>query len=808
MKMFRFLAVALAMVATIASCTPDSTMSVIRVGQTQVALSTNGEAVTIGYMIENGIDGESLTATTSADWLHINTERVRSIEFSADVNTSNEQREAKVILSYKGAADVEITVTQSPYDSPLRIEIVAVDSTVLTFSVYSSDENIAWIPYVMPKYYFDTYKNEQQIYEDDIAYLREYAEYFYEMTLEEFLPEVVEVGTAENIKYEELDPSTEYVVYTYGLDANGNRTTDLVWEQFTTGEVYDGDITYEFIVSEDDFVLEFTIVPSEGSVHYYNGIVPEQTLNKWKEEFGTDDIRTAIQKGDIEANIEDLINADFLSSRGSYYDMFDESGKMDYGWENVDASTKYIIYACKWNENCELIGEVGIYEHFTQPIAPSNNVIDCSIVEVTQTSVKVRTVPTIDEDWYTVMPVTSELIEGMSDEEIFNFLKTNSDYLLKEYKTQGYRERKFTRLHPDTDYTVVWFGYHGGTMTTQMGKTAIKTIASGDPKDCTFAFLTQPEEEEAWIEIYPSDKGHFYYWIVCPAYYTVDDLKEFIEYNINTNYEGYYKSFVSWELSQGDATATVSGLYSGTDYKVATVIMDYDNFEYLSDVHFSEVFTTKVRAYTDLEINLNYGPYYDLNALIDAGHTELKTYLGDGDAVLPVSIEITGGVCNEFYYAIWSRDLTDSDPVTGWTDEMFYKSLCDPINSCTSESANFFVPYDKDMTIVAIAYDERGLPTPIKRELVHFTEDGASPVEGFDKSNSAAKSAAMPVMQAAKVGTKQRAANVQPRIVEVEEIDMEVAMAQNEAAREEKLRAEFEARKVAKKGSLSRCLRR
>lgn len=804
--MFRFLAVALAMVATIASCTPDN-VPTIKVGSTSVVIPTSGESVTVGYMIENGIDGEKIEAKTSANWLHISTSRVRSIEFSADVNTSNEQRVAKVILSYKGAADVEITVTQSSFDSPLRIEVVSVDSTVLTFSVYSSDENTTYIPYVMPKYYFDTYKDHQQIYEDDIAYLAEYADYFHEMTLVEFLPDVVETGTSENLEYEDLEPSTEYVVYTYGLDANGNRTTELVWVPFTTGEAYDGDITYEFSVSEDDFILEFNIVPSEGSVHYYNGIVSEQTLSEWMEQYETDDIRTAIQMGDIEANIEFFIGEGLMSSRESYYQMFDESGKMDYGWVDVDASTKYIIYACKWNKNCELIGEMGTYEYFTQPISPSNNVIKGSIVEITQSSVEVLTEPS-NEDWYTVIPVTSEKIAGMSDEEIFNYLKSNNDFLLKEYKTQGYRQRKFTMLHPDTDYTVVWFGYHGGTMTTPMSKESFRTIASGDPQECTFEFEVQPEEEEAWVEVTPSDKGHFYYWIVCPAYYTEEEFKGFLEEEvIKGSYEGNYKSFVSWELAQGDAATTVSGLYSGADYKVGVVILDYDNFEYLSDVHFSEVFTTKVRLYADLEIELNYGPYYDIDELIAAGHTEFKNFINDGDAVLPISIEIKGGVCNEFYYTIWNRDLTDSDPVTGWTDEMFYESLCDESYSCTYESTNFFVSYDKDMTILAIAYNAAGLPTPIVRELIHLTKEGASPAEEFDGGSAAKKSIMQPAPQVAKVGIKQRTAKAQPRIVEVEEINMEVAMAKNEAAREDKLRAEWTARKALKRGTLSSHLR-
>ena len=61
------------------------------------------------------------------------------------------------------------------------------------------------------------------------------------------------------------------------------------------------------------------------------------------------------------------------------------------------------------------------------------------------------------------------------------------------------------------------------------------------------------------------------------------------------------------------------------------------------------------------------------------------------------------------------------------------------------ESASFFLPFDKVMTVVAVAYDDMMNPSPLYREVVCFTKEGCSTVEEYEAmQSSATRSAVVP----------------------------------------------------------------
>ena len=73
---------------------------------------TSGE---IEYTIENPVQGVNLTATTDASWISNLTVGTSSVTFTCTANEENNDRTADVVLSYAGAADKTVTVTQRHY---------------------------------------------------------------------------------------------------------------------------------------------------------------------------------------------------------------------------------------------------------------------------------------------------------------------------------------------------------------------------------------------------------------------------------------------------------------------------------------------------------------------------------------------------------------------------------------------------------------------------------------------------------------------------------------------------------------------
>ena len=74
--------------------------------------ATSGE---IAYTISNPVESEVLTATCTANWISNITVDTEKVTFTTTANEGNEDREATITLSYTGAQDKTVTVTQKHF---------------------------------------------------------------------------------------------------------------------------------------------------------------------------------------------------------------------------------------------------------------------------------------------------------------------------------------------------------------------------------------------------------------------------------------------------------------------------------------------------------------------------------------------------------------------------------------------------------------------------------------------------------------------------------------------------------------------
>lgn len=766
---------------------------VLKFEQTTLTIPAEGGSVDLAYQVDGvaTVDISLLEVSTEAEWLSIASDTESIITISAEANTSEGERTAEIIVGYATAEKVTISVSQANSGAPivnsLAIEVVAVDSTTITIDVTASNEELTWIPMITYKEYWSEDVNQDEIFASDVEYF-EYMAEVYDVSLGDFLAETVAHGSQSDIVIEGLDPLTEYVIYVYGISLQAERTTDIVWAEATTEAPYEGDITFEFDVNEENYIMEFTVTPSHRGVDYYHGLATEAEIESWKELAGSDSLRDAIQVGDIEASITRYMDYGFIEERIDYFWMYTESDVMDYGWEEINASTKYILYAAKWNDNCEIVGEVSYYEYDSPAVEPSDNILTLKVTEITQSSVTVS-VEATNFDPYVIIPIRSSEIAGMTDDEIFAYIIEAYDYLVGEYTYAGNRTDTFTHMRPETNYTILTFGHLAGIQTTQMWREEITTLASGDPKDCTFEFNIIPDTDYAWVEITPSDKGHYYHWMLYPAGYTTEDAEAYINYLINDMYDGDVEAFSSWELSIGDESTNVWDLTPSTEYKLGLVIMDYSTGELLTDFIFSEVFSTLEVTYADIAINVTWDKYFDVDALVAAGYSQYAEY--SGQCVLPVTVT-TEGECSEFYYDIYNNDLTDEST---YPDEIFYEGLW---YGSYFEDTIFVVPYDKVVTLVAVAYDYSYNPSRLYRELLNLSAAGASPIEEFGAEPSSIKASVviMPEESAHRVRVE-RTRSVESMVYTSEaESKREAAIANIDDARRSSIESDIERRRA------------
>jgi hypothetical protein len=126
--------------------------------------------------------------------------------------------------------------------------------------------------------------------------------------------------------------------------------------------------------------------------------------------------------------------------------------------------------------------------------------------------------------------------------------------------------------------------------------------------------------------------------------------------------------------------------------------------------------------YADIDISVEWDEYWDGEALFEYGYSQFEGC--DNEAIVPITVNIEGEY-DEFYFAIYNRDLTDEDI---FTDDMFYEDLN---YGYSMKSVILSVPMDTEMTVVAVAYDQMYMPSKLFRKVIYLTEDGASEPETF-----------------------------------------------------------------------------
>ena len=726
MRKLYFMLLAMGLFFGLSACSEDKTETpaptpnpTIQIDETEVVIPALGATVWVNYEITNPIEGESLSYEAAADcWATVDLSAAGAIKFTAPKNETGEERTAELVFNYKNAEAVTVSVSQPAWEAPITLTLNAVEATKVNFTVTTTDPKLTWIPLVTTTEYFDSFESFDEVVEDDMAYIA-WAAQDAGMTLAEFLPTLLKTGTMEGLAFKSLMPETEYTLYVYGVTGEGVRTTDIFTAEFTTEPPYDGPITFDIQVSEENYIMDITITPSDESVSYYWNIMDEATYEEWGGSMP--EAATAL----IEYDIEDYLYWGDIYDRSEYYEWFTTLGATNSQFECL-ANTKYIIYAAKWNENCEIEGEVATYWHTTATVEPSDNQITLEVSNPTATTFDVNTTTT-NNDPYVVLAEPSEWCgwDEMTDDEIHAYVMAYyGTWYITDYICEGpVTDARFTGLDTETEYSVIAYGYEAGARTTEVVRTSISTLAGGDPADCTFEFeVIEVGSNYAYVGITPSDNSHYYYWMVFEASATAEEVKENIEMVIDEWYYGDMWEFAYYELVQGSSDGEVTMLSPETEYKVAAVIMDDETGEYLSEVHFSDTFTTTEMVYADIEVSCGFDAYYD-GDLLAAASEEYAIYAGY--AMVPLKIELEGEY-GEYYYTMFQYMEGLEDPEL-YPDHMLYNSLYEGVSYATE--MNFRAPWDTPVMIAAMALDYYGNYSPIYRQVVTFTKEGASPID-------------------------------------------------------------------------------
>ena len=179
------------------------------------------------------------------------------------------------------------------------------------------------------------------------------------------------------------------------------------------------------------------------------------------------------------------------------------------------------------------------------------------------------------------------------------------------------------------------------------------------------------------------------------------------------------------DLYNGNQDLTITNLNSGTDY--LGVAFGYWEFVVTTDVVIKE-FTTESTAMAELEMNVEHGNWYDIDAVADLEpkYNDFRDY----DAFYPVKIT-TEPQAEAIYLAVYTCESSDYI-----SDEDMYGYLKN--EGARKELTTLILSYNVEYRLYAYAVDGNDEYTPIFRsEKFVLTPEGCSPAQDLlDLMNS------------------------------------------------------------------------
>lgn len=430
-----------------------------------------GGKANINFQIVNPAEGGKIEATTTAEWLSIESIGESSITIAATPNDDNEERTAMVIISYSNSKDgYPVKVTQSI--AGFSFENLQVEPTSFTIDILPDNKRGIYILYLTTEAYLNqsNLHDDESLYTDDIEYFKYHASE-QNISLEEYLNQnVAKRGDVIGYHSEYLSPDDKFMLYAYYIDIkSGERLSPISRYWFTLEEVELIDVTFDVTLKNNAPDVDITVDTHGYEGAYYLNFVD---MDNYLAYFGDD------------SNIEHYVLSDWwtvlnvFSSRGEDPQKIVEEwcywGSGTYRAKHLKADTAYIVYLYAIEEGTGyVISEPFITEFRTDPVPMSDLEIDYMVNELTPTTASITITPTI-EDYtygYILMPLRDWEYFASTDEERFEIY--TQWYVVQT--TMGVQTMLFEGLEPRTDYILITFGYSGLTRTTRLFRQGFQT---------------------------------------------------------------------------------------------------------------------------------------------------------------------------------------------------------------------------------------------------------------------------------------------------------------------------------------------
>lgn len=610
MRIFKTLFSFTALIAAvlISSCQTDKTETPvdsnnpqINIENLELDLSAEGGDYTINLTVSNSIGDVKVNATSAAEWLTVKQTTTTSVLINAAFNTEQSTRETTLTIKYPEAEDVVIAVRQAANDGDsYTFSVKDITYNKFTTDITAKNDDNYYVIYMSEVSYFQEMgiADEEALLLDDYNFFSQYAG-AYGYTLFEFM-DVMGLARQGDISQDwtSLVPAEQYVVYVYGVKFNEDGsdytvTTPIYHEIVETPMNELSEVSFtQLITSLEGPKVSYQVTP-HGYDGYYTTMVVDQSHDLF------------LDPSTVDPNYSIKIAQEWMKSVNSYM-----------GYQGMSAED-IIAQKCCQGENIfeEVLLANSIYTVIilpidiidglpmvcshptaffieTEDVAQSDMTFEINLNACYTRVLDFTVTPSTDENYSILILNKIDLADFTTDEEIIDYAVNG--YWLDEY--QGEYNYYNCYLRPETEYSILVFGYYGGVATTGLTRLDVKTEAVAPAVNSVTGIVTHgPYDPVAIAELDPSYAnlagyaGNFVmiHWLETEN----DDYSGVYHYIYDTaTVESWGDQAVFDDLVyySYDEVAADAGAFN-TEYVIAGVVQDYrGNY---SEMVYSEPFT-------------------------------------------------------------------------------------------------------------------------------------------------------------------------------------------------------------------------
>lgn len=358
------------------------------------------------------------------------------------------------------------TSTPQPKQQAFKFSGVVAEHRELRVNIIPQDKEQEYVVFLSEKKHFlaNQIDTREELLEDDYIYFTQLAEY-YEMGVYDFLTTVGWVVKGDKIGYGAVNlyPDTEYVVYCYGVEFNGDfyeATTEICYTEISTTspELVAADYTIDVDVVGN--LATISIDPKEYEGYYYSFVVPETDNYYLYEdmEFGDDY---------------------FEYYRNTLLDTFDEArnegcapsslchkGKVEFS-ERLEPNKEYALLVFTLSDDkTPIIKSLPAVKYFTTgQVSTSDLILDIAVTNITPYTAYLTVTPSNDDESYACLLLGKDQVPPIEDEyeQMLNLM----EYYEPAIFSGAFSDDIFPFM-PNSEYVILAFGVENNLPTTKL----------------------------------------------------------------------------------------------------------------------------------------------------------------------------------------------------------------------------------------------------------------------------------------------------------------------------------------------------